>query len=326
MKRTYHSIFWVFSALYIFDYLIDEFPLQKALGYTLFETVVLIAGFYANLLFLIPRFWMRGKSVIYLLSLIALVATSFCLYYLSGLDSVLLSESFTRAVISFILNYSFFLFISFMVWYFEKYSEERIKALQLEKEKLHLEITVLKSQISPHFLFNTLNNIYSLAVRKDENTPKMIAATSDILRYYASHGNQPFVPLVDELKILEQFVEVQKMRKLQGSITLSLPDSNQLRGNHIPPLVLLTLLENAFKHGDIGTNKKGYVSLTLEKKNDDISVVLENSYELQKRDLGVGQENVKSQLEILLGNTFEWSVRDEHPIYKVSLKWKPNEP
>mgnify|MGYP002405512320 CR=1 FL=1 len=208
----YHSTFWVFSALYIFDYLVDEFPMQEAIGYTLFETFILIVGFYVNLSVFIPKLWMRGKPALYFLSLIALAAASFGLYFITGFDKLLLSDLVPRAAVSFVLNYAFFLFISFMIWYFEKYSEERVKALQLEKEKLRLEITVLKSQISPHFLFNTLNNIYSLAVQKDDNTPKMLAATSDILRYYVNNGNQSFVTLEEELNILRQFVEIQNKR------------------------------------------------------------------------------------------------------------------
>ncbi|PWL32563.1 MAG: hypothetical protein DCO96_03190 [Fluviicola sp. XM-24bin1] len=186
--------------------------MQEAIGYTLFETFILIVGFYVNLSVFIPKLWMRGKPALYFLSLIALAAASFGLYFITGFDKLLLSDLVPRAAVSFVLNYAFFLFISFMIWYFEKYSEERVKALQLEKEKLRLEITVLKSQISPHFLFNTLNNIYSLAVQKDDNTPKMLAATSDILRYYVNNGNQSFVTLEEELNILRQFVEIQNKR------------------------------------------------------------------------------------------------------------------
>jgi LytS/YehU family sensor histidine kinase len=106
---------------------------------------------------------------------------------------------------------------------------------------------------------------------------------------------------------------------------MDLPESDQLKSNRIPPLVLLTLLENAFKHGDIGTNENGYVSLKMVSYDSEMSIAIENSFGHRKEVPGIGLENVKTQLDILLGHTFTWSVNDNHPKYAITLQWKSNE-
>ena len=191
-----------------------EYSLIESIQYTLFEVVLLAGVFYVNLEILIPRLFTKPNKVLYCVVLFAVMGVSFFTYFLASLDTLLLGDTFDRALTSFLLNHSLFVFISFMLWYFQNYSREQLKNLRLEKDKLHLEISLLKSQISPHFLFNTLNNIYSLAVVKDDNTPKMLATTSNILRYYVNNGHRKLVPLKAEIEILEQYIYTQEMRKL----------------------------------------------------------------------------------------------------------------
>lgn len=206
-----------------------------------------------------------------------------------------------------------------MIWFFSKYSEERIKNLQLEKDKLQLEISLLKSQISPHFLFNTLNNIYSLAVTKDDNTPKMLAATSDILRYYVNNGQQKLVPLNEEIELLKKYVSTQEMRKLLGRIEFNLDTKILDRNVLIPPFVLITLAENAFKHGNAGTESDAFILIDISTETAHVKFAISNSYRPKPSEGGVGLKNIRSQLDLLLDDQYELKTKESGGTYSVIL-------
>lgn len=308
----------------MFDYVIDESSLSESIQFTLFEVGLLAAVFYINLHILIPRFFTKKNNVLYWIALLGVMALSFLTYMITGLDAILLADTTWRAILSFVLNHGLFVFISAMIWYFQRYTGEQLKNLQLEKDKLDLEISLLKSQISPHFLFNTLNNIYSLAVVKDDNTPKMLAATSDILRYYVNNGQNKLVPLQAEIEILEQYITTQKMRKLRGNLLVEIPPSTSRYTFSIPPLVLLTLLENAFKHGDISTKETGFVNIQLSYVEDAVHFEIVNSYQSKGEKNGIGLQNIRSQLDLVFGSNYDLALNDQASIYSVKLKFNGN--
>ncbi|PCJ37843.1 MAG: hypothetical protein COA99_12495 [Moraxellaceae bacterium] len=301
-----------------------EYSLIESIQYTLFEVVLLAGVFYVNLEILIPRLFTKPNKVLYCVVLFAVMGVSFFTYFLASLDTLLLGDTFDRALTSFLLNHSLFVFISFMLWYFQNYSREQLKNLRLEKDKLHLEISLLKSQISPHFLFNTLNNIYSLAVVKDDNTPKMLATTSNILRYYVNNGHRKLVPLKAEIEILEQYIYTQEMRKLQGEVKTDFPELGDLDRLQVPPFVLLTLLENAFKHGDISINKRAYVSIHFSISDSTVNCEISNSYQKKTSNTGIGLQNIRSQLDLILGTNYNFELTDENSIFSIKLQFNGN--
>ena len=319
-EKILHTILWVFVFLYLFDYMIEGFETQDAILMTLFELAVIIAEFYLNLFVLIPKLFVKGKRILYVLALFALMTTGFYSYSLFGMQEYLLGETLPRAVLSYSLNHSFFIFVSIMVWYYNMYFHERHRTIALEKEKLLLELNLLKSQISPHFLFNTLNNIYAMATIKHENTPEMISATSDLLRYYSMNSQKRWVPLNTEVEIIQRYLSIQKMRDLIGKHELKI-NIDQQNGLVTPPLVLLTLVENAFKHSDVSTNPDGFIRIAISSSDEIVQVNIENSVDPKRKSNGIGLKNIENQLSILFGEQCKYAIESGNDVYRVNLKF-----
>ena len=137
MKKVwYHFIFWLFIALYDFDYLYDLFGLRHAVVYTLFEVIIFAFEFYVNLFFLLRIVLEKRGNVVYGCSLLLLLSFSFSLYYVTSLNQYLLGPYFPRAVSTFLLNHLLYILMSYLVWHFYKFELEKQKRLQLENEKL----------------------------------------------------------------------------------------------------------------------------------------------------------------------------------------------
>lgn len=151
----FHILFWLFITLYVFDYLVDVYPFTQSVIYTTFEVSIFAAEFYFNLLFLIPFVLRRKRIFIYFLSLISLLLIGFSFYLITGLNTKLLSDNFSRSVISFFLNHGLFLFISFIVSFYNSYFEERNKSQQLELEIQNLEQSA-KSANDPNIENNAI--------------------------------------------------------------------------------------------------------------------------------------------------------------------------
>jgi LytS/YehU family sensor histidine kinase len=236
------------------------------------------------------------------------------------LDKVLLSDTFSRASISFILNHALFYFISYLVWFFDRYQKAKEQTWKLEKEKLELKMLFLKSQISPHFFFNTLNNIYALSLVKSDKAPQLIALLSDLMRYFVYDGNQVSVSIKEEIKVLEKYLEIQKIRELKGGDHITFHCASIDESIKIPPLLLITLLENAFKHGDINENEKGYVRVSLHDENTgQLHFLVENSFVENNQKAGIGLTNFKSQLDLLFGKNYEFQIEKKDNCYTSSL-------
>lgn len=320
MKRTwFHIIFWIFIALYVFDYIIDLYDIKYSIFYTIIETIIYATEFYVNLLFLLPFVLEKKGRIFYSIGLIFLFAITYIFVFKIGLSDALLSPNYSRAIVSFLLNNSLFIVISYFVWYFNKFELEKQKRLQLENEKLQSEMMHLKSQISPHFLFNALNNIYSLTLLKSDDAPKMLSALSDILRYFLYEGNKKEVFLESELEMISKYIQIQKFRQIPGMNNISLKISGKTLGIKVPPLIFMTLIENAFKHGDILENESGYVNIDVHSKENKIEFVVINSFQSKVKSDGIGLKNVKSQLEILFGNNYQMNITEENNSFNVTL-------
>lgn len=323
MKKTVpHIIFWIFIALYVFDYLIDLYKLKTSIGYTLFEVSTYASEFYINLFFLLPVILEKRGKFFYFCGLVLLLSISCSVFFITGMDEYLLSSDFSRAISSFLLNHLLFILISYFVWYFHKFELEKQKRLQLENEKLQSEMMLLKSQINPHFLFNALNNIYSLTLLKSDDAPKMLSALSDILRYFLYEGNKKDVLLESELKMISKYIQIQKFRQIPGMNNISLKVLGKTSNIKVPPLIFMTLIENAFKHGDILDDKNGHVDIKVNAIGNEINFVIINSFHPKEKNSGIGLKNIRSQLEILYGKNYEMDTTEENNNFHVTLVLK----
>jgi sensor histidine kinase YesM len=194
--------------------------------------------------------------------------------------------------------------------------------LQLQKENVESQLQVLKAQVHPHFLFNTLNNIYSYTQNTCPVASKLLMGLSDILRYMLYECNQPLVPLTKELKMVEEYIQLEKIRygnKLE--IHVNVPDTAE--SFYIAPLLLLPFIENCFKHGLSNILEHPWMNLDVSIEKNTMIMKLLNGKSAADRALstsGIGIANVRRRLELVYPNKHELIIKNEEEIFIVNLK------
>ena len=202
---------------------------------------------------------------------------------------------------------------------------KRKESLELENKILEAESKSLKAQINPHFLFNTLNNIYSLSQLDSSKTGDAILQLSDILRYVTYEGNEKTVALSLEIEHIESFIKLQLLQDNDSSnidIELDISDDNQ----QISPLLLIPFIENCFKHSNHHDKENGWIKIKIKANDRRLVLTTENSISSTqtKKDRvgGVGMENVKRRLVLLYPNQHELTIRTNRKQYVSILKLK----
>lgn len=196
-------------------------------------------------------------------------------------------------------------------------------AISIEKEKLDTEINFLKSQINPHFLFNVLNNIYTLTVIKSDKAPENLMRLSKMLRYMLYDSNDGKVPLQKEIDYLENYISLASLKDSRGlNIKVDLYKSQA--SLKVAPLLLIPFVENAFKHSKIEDLKNGFINISLKTSNKFLEFSIENSIPdvVFKKDKigGIGLPNTIQRLELLYPNKHELNISDNGKVYSVYLK------
>lgn len=204
-----------------------------------------------------------------------------------------------------------------------KAKEAGIHAENLQNEKLDMELRFLKSQINPHFLFNALNNIYSLVYTNDKNAPDSILKLSEMLRYITDECQAEKISIDKEIKYIESFIDFQLMR-IDGPRNISLTKSICNPAFCLPPMILQPFIENSFKHSRIESTPSGYIHIYLTQNKSSLSLVVENSQPhspLNKPDTrsGIGIENVKKRLDLAFGNKYALVIENKPEYYRVKL-------
>lgn len=195
--------------------------------------------------------------------------------------------------------------------------------IQAEKEKLETEIKFLKSQINPHFLFNALNNIYSLTVIKSDEAPDNLLRLSGMLRYMLYDSNDSKVPLKKEIDYLKNYINLAKLKDSRGlNISLDLDESRP--DLLVAPLLFIPFIENAFKHSQIEDLKNGMIKIDLKTKENQLELVVKNSipksgFEKDKVG-GIGLTNTKQRLNLLYPNKHTLNISEDGNTYSVYLK------
>ena len=199
-------------------------------------------------------------------------------------------------------------------------SEERQK--EVEHEKLNTELSFLKSQINPHFLFNTLNNIYSLAVVKSDATAGAVMKLASIMRYVLSENKQHLVPLEKEIKFIQDYIDLQQVR-LTDKVSINFTVSGEVENMQIAPLIFIPFVENAFKYG-ISAKENSEINISVEVADNTIDFYSVNKVIAMETDKennnGIGLKNTKRRLEILYPNKHRLEIKNENNHFFVHLK------
>jgi LytS/YehU family sensor histidine kinase len=165
------------------------------------------------------------------------------------------------------------------------------------RDKVEAELKFLKVQINPHFLFNTLNNLYYLSTEKSERAPQAILQLSEMLDYVLHQGKSMLVPLTQELKQVDNYIALELLR-YEDRIQIDKTIEGNIADQQIGPMMLITLIENAFKHGVMKTAGKSWIKMKVVGKPERIEVSLTNSWRGDPSGNGIGLENLKSQLNL----------------------------
>ena len=275
-------------------------------------------------IFLIVSFWI---SVFYIL------APSFFLkyrYYIIGIYVLifgywtyvrLFSESF-----EYYLNHEKgFAFTLMMLpiplfltlWVYEQW--KWLKSLKAGKSEA--ELALLKSQVNPHFFFNTLNNLYSLTVKKSEEAPQVVLKLSDMMRYTIYEGKKDFVPIHDEIDYLNNYIDLHKIR-YHKTVDIQFKAEVQER-DEVAPLLFIILLENAFKHGVESLSSDAFIKMNLISDKDKIFFTIANNFEAPNKknvEDGIGLENLKRRLELIYPKRHTLAISSQNNVFRVELK------
>ncbi|MHB0753710.1 sensor histidine kinase [Polaribacter sp. M15] len=218
----------------------------------------------------------------------------------------------------FIAFYFIIVFITIAYWIFKQ-----IKSIfKLRNEKEKTELLHLKSQVNPHFFFNTLNNLYGM-MEKNSKEREMVLKLSDMMRYSIYEGEKDWVTLKNELDYLQNYIELQEIRyhkksDVQFNHNIENPDAK------VMPLLFIILLENAFKHGLENLEKDAFIHIDFSESNNEVQFVIENNFEIQQTSnhKGIGLKNLKRRLALVYPKKHSLSLDVNNTIYKVTLSLK----
>jgi len=199
------------------------------------------------------------------------------------------------------------------------------KMAELAKDKAEAELNFLKSQINPHFLFNSLNSVYFLIDKNNPDARQALHMFSDMLRYQLYEANGEMIPIEKEIGYLQDYVHLQQLRK-DENYKVQFNCSQGVKNFSIEPLLLIPFVENAFKHISHKTHGDNFVKLDMTRSNGYFEFSVENSCEkgiyTTEQHGGIGMNNVKRRLELLYPGTHQLTIIDDNDWFKINLKLK----
>jgi two-component system, LytTR family, sensor kinase len=328
-RFTHHVLFWlayyswsvIVSASY--DYVFFRAFMSEAVNLPL-----KIVSTYFILYYLLPRYFRKKKyKQFFLYFLLVILCGAFIFRITQGfLILPLLYEErpFTPWDLGRYLWSVFELFsvaaIALSIKIFKMKYEQDSKEQELQKEKLQAELNFLKAQINPHFLFNTLNNIYGLALKNSAQTPEAILKLSELLRFIVYDGSSETIPIEHEVKLLEDYIELEKLRygeRLCISFDKRIDDA----GQRLSPLILLPFIENSFKHGAGGARFNAFIAMDLHLHDGLLLFSVTNSKNNGDSFTdGLGLKNIKRQLELTYGVHHRLAIQNSGDRFSVDLQ------
>ncbi len=305
------------------------------------NNVFLVVFYYLNTQILIPKLLMQEKWFLYITAVISsLVLFLIIPKYIAGIVAPPEIRTFQRPSLPNTTGRNwqgrkrplvepFNMAIFFMVFtvgtcvaVIQRWLKTEEHRKETESEKLNTELSFLKSQINPHFFFNTLNNIYSLAIVKSEKTAPAVMKLSSIMRYILTETNNDFVPLQNEVDFTKNYIELQQVR-LTEKTTVNFDVIGNVENKNIAPLLFIPFVENAFKYG-ISTKSTSEINIHIESLDNKIIFTSSNSIVKSENNMmentGIGINNVKRRLELMYSDKHVLTNTIKDNIYQVHLE------
>ncbi|MDB5086217.1 MAG: sensor histidine kinase [Mucilaginibacter sp.] len=286
---------------------------------------------YVLLYFLVPRYLIKKKYVYFFTGLFLTVAC--CTGYAIAMQLALTPNDrfrgFTMTTGRAILPFFHVGGIAISIKLLSYWYQQKQQTLEAQQQRTLAELELLKSQLHPHFLFNTLNNLYSYTLEQSPKAPEIVLKLSALLRFMIYESNAPYIALSQEIALLQHYIALEQLRygdRLDISLVIS-GDTNQYQ---VVPLLLLPFLENAFKHGTSMQIDQCWISLDLSVIGDTMNFKLVNSMDKEQtfknnKTGGVGLNNVKRRLDLLYSGQYHFETLMQDEVYIVNLEIKLNE-
>ncbi|WP_196894347.1 sensor histidine kinase [Aureivirga marina] len=334
-----HILFWIGIIAYFFFTVEMKYftGLQEVFETRIIIILMQIMFAYSLLLILVPKFLIPKKYFLFTIGVILMLMLAYFTFVtvhefyfqpkywkLKGNETEYKSvKSFwfyitrTRTFIGKSIKFATPALLLLMI----KFYKDQQKYLKLNEQKKTAELTTLKQQLNPHFLFNTLNNLYALSIKKSDQAPEVIAKLSEMLDYMLYGCNEKFVSLFKEVELIENYLALEKVR--YGNRVKIQFHKRFEKEVKIAPLILLTFIENAFKHGVSQELKEAEIEIKIYLENSFICFQITNSIPTNKvasTKERIGLKNVKKQLELLYPDAFDLQIEEKESVFKVNLK------
>ena len=328
-----HSIYWIYIiganiGRQIFNnntpFNLDDLLRPLKISFILLSFLI----FYANYLFVLPKYFRTRQYTKAWIGWIILLALWIVLRYV--IEEVIflhlfgITNYFKDVPIAYYIFDNLFwgippLLASFLLWVTNDLIKTEKEKSKLQEEKRHAEVSFLRSQINPHFIFNTMNNIYSLVYHKSEKALPAIEKLSGIMRYVMKDNEEEKIELTKEINYLKDFIELQSLRSV-GEANVQFTIEGDPEGKMIAPLLLVPFVENGFKHGVLNDDENPFlINLAIEKNN--LTFRCSNKIAGGKKDdsSGIGLQNVKRRLELLYPDEYQLNIDHSEKQYTITL-------
>jgi two-component system LytT family sensor kinase len=334
-KRLIHFTAWISFAVFSLLVTASIAPLDLALYRLSVAIGSLIIAYYFNSEVLVQRLYERGKYVGYFLLAVLLVSI------LTVIRGYLLSDIFVdgrpyipETTLVLVPGLSFFLagtaiasivVLSAFIKITENRSEKERQLERLAREKADAQLDYLKAQINPHFLFNTLNNIYSLAYRKSDRAPEMILKLSSLLRYVLYDCREDKVTVEQELMHNRLFIDIFQIKR-EAPYPITFTAEVEQPDLLIEPMLFIPLLENSLKHADLDHNPEAFLEIELRNTGQEVQFSIRNTFDTGDKAKdevgGIGLANVQRRLELNYPGNHSFDIRSANGIFTVHLQFK----
>jgi two-component system LytT family sensor kinase len=336
IRISLHILFWICVLLfYTFFYgrLTENY--YASFIHLLFTFPIYIAATYITLYLIIPKFLLQKKYKSFFVASFYVIAGSAFLELIITIFFVINPVSFDlgklgvfspKALDIYLRLVGIFIVVFFassikLVKYW--YNIQRTNQL-LVQEKLEAELSFLKSQVHPHFLFNTLNNLYALTLKKSEKSPEVVLKLSEILDYMLYECNEERVALSKEIKLIQNYISLEQLR-YGGNVKIDFKVLGKSSNKSIAPLILFPFVENCFKHSVSISPNNAWIKAKLEIATDNIKFNVKNNKPALRKQgdeisKGIGLKNVKKRLELLYSNNYKLNIDETETEYSILLK------
>lgn len=290
--------------------------------YWLYVSISSIILFYINSEVLFPRIY-KKQPIRYFLSLIAVILVLLWGRFFVRITFVGNDINKSLFYVNAFIQYLYVFGISASYCFFSDYQKQQEVQRENENERLKSELSFLRSQISPHFMFNLMNSLVSLNRKKSNLVEPVLLKMADLLRYMLYEKDDKRISLENEVKYLSNYIDLQKVRfgdYVKIDFDVKTADSSK----SIEPMLLIPFVENAFKHG-VGLIEEPFIKIELVATNDELGFKVTNKFSSDKQDAkdgasGIGLNNVKRRLELLYPKQYALSVNESGNLYTTDLK------